>query len=220
MKKIGIIGSGPVGKSLAIGLKKYGYEVMISSRDTGKLDDLYRETNALTGTFNEAATFGEIIILAVKGSAAEEAVRSLAHQLAGKIVIDTTNPISDKAPSNGVLHFFTTFEESLLERLQKISPNAHFVKAFSCVGSAFMVDPSFESKPTMFICGNNDKAKAEVTSVLEKFGWEAMDMGYAESARAIEPLCILWCLPGFRQNQWSHAFKLMKLAPVPESVVI
>ena len=112
---------------------------------------------------------------------------------------------------NGVLKFTTNLDESLMERLQKQVPEAHFVKAFSCVGNAFMVDPDFGGiKPTMFICGNDAQAKAQARTVLDQFGWEVEDMGAAEAARAIEPLCILWCIPGLRENRWSHAFKLLK----------
>jgi predicted dinucleotide-binding enzyme len=97
-----------------------------------------------------------------------------------------------------------------MERLQKLVPDAHLVKAFNCVGNAFMIDPDFGQKPSMFICGNNASAKKDVTSLLEKVGWEAEDMGNVEAARAIEPLCMLWCIPGIRENKWSHAFKLLK----------
>jgi 8-hydroxy-5-deazaflavin:NADPH oxidoreductase len=99
-----------------------------------------------------------------------------------------------------------------MERLQRIAPDAQFVKAFNSVGSGLMVNPDFGdgTKPTMFICGNNDDAKKKVRGILEKFGFETEDMGKAESARAIEPLCILWCIPGFISNEWAHAFKLLK----------
>jgi 8-hydroxy-5-deazaflavin:NADPH oxidoreductase len=151
------------------------------------------------------------VILAIKGSAAESVVSSLASKLKNKTVIDTTNPISDNPPKNGVLSYFTGSDESLMERLQKLSPEAHFVKAFNSVGKAFMVDPSFsDGSPTMFICGNNDDAKKNVTGLLVDVGWDVADMGQVESARAIEPLCILWCIPGFLENKWSHAFKLLK----------
>jgi 8-hydroxy-5-deazaflavin:NADPH oxidoreductase len=109
-----------------------------------------------------------------------------------------------------VLHYFTTLEESLFERLQKLAPKANLVKAFNSVGNAFMIDPEFELKPTMFICGNNDSAKKSVATLLQNVGWEVEDMGNMESARAIEPLCMLWCIPGMRENKWNHAFKLMK----------
>ena len=74
-----------------------------------------------------------------------------------------------------------------------------------------MVNPEFGgAKPTMFICGADDAAKGEVKSLLADFGWEIEDMGGVQAARAIEPLAMLWCIPGFRENRWSHAFKLLK----------
>jgi len=199
-----------VAKVLASGFTKYGYQVMLGTQSKEKISGLQKETGVVAGTFEETAAFGEIVILAVKGSAAETVVTSLADKLSGKTVIDTTNPIADQPPVNGVMHFFTSLESSLMERLQKIVPNAGFVKAFNSVGSMFMIDPKFELRPTMFICGNNDAAKKEVRGLLEMVGWEAEDMGNAEAARAIEPLCILWCIPGMRENKWNHAFKLMK----------
>ena len=126
-------------------------------------------------------------------------------------MIDATNPIADAPPENGVLKFFTDLDDSLMEQLQREFPDIHFVKAFNSVGSALMVDPQFKNgKPTMFICGNDDKSKSVVTGIVEQFGWESEDMGGAEAARAIEPLCILWCIPGFRRNEWNHAFKLLR----------
>ena len=153
------------------------------------------------------------MVLAVKGSAAEAVLEQAgAKNLAGKTVIDATNPIADAPPSNGVLTFFTNFDESLMERLQRKIPDAHFVKAFSCVGNAFMVNPSFPGgPPTMFICGNDKGAKAEVTAILDQFGWDTADMGSVAAARAIEPLCILWCIPGLSGGSWNHAFKLLRL---------
>ena len=149
--------------------------------------------------------------MAVKGSVAADAIEEVGPQnLRGKTVIDTTNPIGDTPPENGVLSFFTSLEESLMEILQERFPEIHFVKAFNSVGSAFMVNPSFKEKATMFTCGNNEDAKKTVHGILEKFGWEVEDMGKDTAARAIEPLCILWCIPGMLRNQWSHAFKLVK----------
>ena len=215
MKKIGIIGSGVVAHALANGFLKYGYDVMMGSRDSAKLKEWKEKSDGKgkTGTFEEAAKSGEIIVLAVKGAGALDAINLAGiKNLSGKTVIDTTNPIDDKRPpDNGVLHFFTSLEESLMERLQKAAPDANFVKSFNIVGNVFMVDPDFDGvKPTMFICGNNDNAKNEVKAILEQFGHEAEDMGKVEAARAIEPLCILWCIPGFIQNRWMHAFKLLK----------
>jgi hypothetical protein len=211
MKKIGIVGSGIVAKMLAAGLNKHGYLIMLGSNDKVKREQLNKETGLFTGTFEEAASFGEIIILAVKGTAAEKVISTIKEQLSGKTVIDTTNPIADKPPVNGVIQYFSSLEESLMERLQKTAVKADFVKAFNSVGNAFMIDPEFELKPTMFICGNNVSAKKEVSVLLENVGWEVEDMGNAESARAIEPLCILWCIPGLLQNKWNHAFKLLKI---------
>jgi hypothetical protein len=133
-----------------------------------------------------------------------------AASLAGKPVIDATNPIADAPPVNGVLKFYTTLDESQMERLQRQFEAARFVKAFNSVGSALMVNPEVKGgRPTMFICGNDDAAKRIVTGVLDQFGWETADMGKAEAARAIEPLCMLWCIPGFLRNDWTHAFKLV-----------
>jgi 8-hydroxy-5-deazaflavin:NADPH oxidoreductase len=213
IKKIGVIGSGKVAQILAAGFIKHGYDVMMGSSHLDKLDEWKtKNTSAHFGTFDEAAKFGDIIILAVKGTAAEAIVKSIADHIASKTVIDTTNPIAEAAPSHGVLRYFTTMEESLMERLQHAAPKAKFVKAFNSVGNLFMVNPSFpDGKPTMFICGNDKGAKKKVTAILEQFGWESADFGFAESARAIEPLCILWCIPGMIRNEWQHAFKLLKM---------
>ncbi len=214
MEKVAVIGSGVVGQTLAEGFLKHGFEVMRGSREPGKLADWKRSAGlrAHTGTFSEGARFGEMVVLAVKGTAAESAVELCgAANLAGKTVIDATNPIADMPPVNGVLSFFTGPNESLMERLQKKVPAAHFVKAFSCVGNSFMVNPDFAGvKPTMFICGNNADAKRNATEILHRFGWDVEDMGAVEAARAIEPLCMLWCIPGLRENRWFHAFKLLK----------
>ena len=214
MKKVGVVGSGLVGEVLADGFLKHGYEVMRGTRDPGKLAEWKGKAGAKAsvGTMADAARFGEVVVLAVKGSAAEEAVRLCdPTNLAGKTVLDATNPIAEKPPVNGVLAFFTTFDESLMERLQRIAPEAHFVKAFSSVGNALMVNPDFGgTKPTMFICGNHGGSKEQARTILDQFGWGTEDMGSIEAARAIEPLCMLWCIPGFLRNQWMHAFHLLK----------
>ncbi|MGV8094553.1 MAG: NADPH-dependent F420 reductase [Mangrovibacterium sp.] len=213
-KRVGVLGSGDVGRMLASGFLKIGYEVMIGTRDKSKLNEWVRNAGrkASVGSFEEAARFGNLIVLAVKGSVAELVLGLAgAANLHEKTVIDTCNPISDEMPENGVLRFFTSQNDSLMEHLQKKYPHAHFVKAFNCVGNSLMVNPDFkEGKPTMFICGNQDEAKKQVRDILELFGWETEDMGKAEAARAIEPLCILWCIPGFLKNEWQHAFRLLK----------
>lgn len=213
-KKIGILGSGPVGQALAAGFIKHGFEVTIGTRDIGKLSEWKEKAgkDAHVGSFSEAASFGNIIVLAAKGTKAKEAIDMAGiGNLNGKIVIDTTNPIADAPPINGVLKYFTTMDKSLMEELQETFPKAHFVKAFNSIGYAFMVNPDFDGiKPTMFICGNDDNAKKEVAHITDLFGFETEDLGKAEAARAIEPLCILWCIPGFLRNDWQHAFKLLK----------
>jgi len=211
--KIGVLGSGIVARVLASGFLKHGHQVMIGSRTPDKLADWAVQNPAgATGSFAEAAAFGELIVLAVKGSAAAEALLLAgAENLAGKTVADTCNPIADAPPDKGVLPFFTTYNASLMEQLQRDFPDANFVKAFNSVGAASMVNPVFpDGKPTMFICGNSEAAKREVSAILDRFDWETADMGGVEAARAIEPLCMLWCIPGFLRNEWTHAFKLIK----------
>lgn len=211
--KIGIIGSGGVAQTLASGFLKHGHEVTIGTRDPAKLAD-WKTANAKAnlGSFADAAKFGEVVVLAVKGTVVSEALQAAgAPSLAGKPVIDATNPIMDSPPEDGVLRFFTNFDESLMERLQREFPSAHFVKAFNSVGSGLMINPQLKGgPPTMFLCGNDDSAKKTVSDIIEQFGWEPADMGRAIAARAIEPLCILWCLPGFLRNDWVHAFKVLR----------
>jgi predicted dinucleotide-binding enzyme len=211
--KVGVLGSGDVGKVLAGGFLKHGHDVMVGTREPSKLADWARQNaKGRVGTFAEAAGFAELAVLAVKGTVALDALRAAgAANLAGKPVIDATNPIADGPPVNGVVKFFTTLDESLMERLQREFPGARFVKAFNSVGNAFFVNPQFKGgPPTMFICGNDEAAKQTVRGICDQFGWETADMGKAEAARAIEPLCMLWLIPGFLRNQWSHAFKLLR----------
>ena len=210
--KVGVLGSGDVAKTLASGFLRHGHQVKIGSRSPAKLAEWSAgNPGSTTGTFAEAAEFGEIVVLAVKGNVAAEALELAgAQNLAGKTVIDACNPIEDAPPSNGVLRFFTDLNDSLMEKLQRQFGEAHFVKAFNSVGAPCMINPQFAAgRPTMFICGNNEAAKKQVAKINEEFGWETADMGSAEAARAIEPLCMLWCIPGFTRNDWSHAFKLL-----------
>ncbi len=214
MTKIAILGSGQVGEALAKGFLHYGHAVMRASRDPDKLAAWKASVqgDAQIGSSAEAASWGEVIVLAVKGSAAEATLEQAGlANLAGKLVLDATNPIAEGKPDNGVIRYFTNANESLMERLQAKAPQARFVKAFNSVGNAFMVNPPFKPMATMFICGNDAAAKAEATKLLEQFGWEAADMGGVESARPIEALCQLWCAPGLLRNEWAHAFKLLKL---------
>jgi predicted dinucleotide-binding enzyme len=213
--KIGILGSGDVAKALAAGFVKHGHDLMVGTRDPGKLADwTAQHSKAKVGSFADAAKFGEVVVLAVKGTVAGEALRAAGSaNLSGKVVIDATNPIADAPPVNGVVTFFSNLDDSLMERLQREFTSARFVKAFNSVGNPLMVNPQFKGgKPTMFICGNDEAAKRTVGGILDQFGWETADMGKAEAARAIEPLCMLWLIPGFLRNEWSHAFKLLRQA--------
>ncbi len=213
--KIGIIGSGIVGQVLAKAFLAEGNDVMLGTRNTSKAEVVqWKEQNptANTGTFDETASYGEIIILATTGAAVEDAVKMAGiANFSGKTVIDTTNPLAPEPPARGVLKYFTDINESLMERVQQLIPEANVVKAFNSVGNALMYKPNLKGQiPTMFICGNDVAAKEQVSAILEDFGWDAEDMGTMEAARAIEPLCILWCIPGFLKNEWMHAFKLLK----------
>ena len=214
MSRVAVLGSGIVGHVLSDGFLKHGYEVMRGTREPSRLAEWKGKAGAKAsvGTFADAARFGETIVLAVKGAAALNVLDQCgADALAGKTVIDTTNPIADRPPVHGVLSYFTTLEDSLMERLQRHVPAARFVKAFSCVGNALMVNPDVPGgPPTMFICGDHAGAKAEVKAILDRFGWQTEDLGAVEAARAIEPLCILWCIPGFLGGRWKHALKLIE----------
>ena len=210
--KIGIFGSGDVAKSLGRGFLAHGHEAMLGTRNRPKLEGwVAKNPRGTVGSFAEAAKFGELLVLAVQGTAAADALRAASiENLAGKTIIDTTNPIANSPPTNGVLKFFTNLDQSLMEQLQREFSVARFVKAFNSVGNAMMVNPKFKGgKPTMFICGNDEMAKKTVTRILDQFGWETADMGAVEAARAIEPLCMLWCIPGFLRQEWAHAFKLL-----------
>lgn len=211
--KVGIIGSGDVGQSLGAGFLKHGHQVMLGTRDPQKPDVrkwLQSNPKAQAGTFEQTAQFAEFTVLATVGHAAENAIKMAGPKnLTGKVVMDATNPISG-APVDGVLPFFTSPNESLAEKIQAAAPTSHVVKAFNSVGNTQMVNPHYEQgPPTMFFCGNDARAKAKVVDVIKQFGWEPFDCGGLIAARAIEPLCMLWCIPGFQHNQWTHAFKVL-----------
>jgi len=213
--KVGILGSAAVGQALGKAFLTEGHEVMIGTRDTSKESVVkWQKANptAKLGSFAETAKFGDLMVLAVSGDVALNVIELAGREnFSNKVVIDTTNPIAKAPPENGVLKYFTSLDRSLMEDLQRSLPDAKFVKAFNSVGNAVMYKPKFsETRPTMFICGNDDGAKKIVTDILSSFGHETEDMGKVEAARAIEPLCMLWCIPGFLRNQWSHAFKLLK----------
>ncbi|MGH9645349.1 MAG: NADPH-dependent F420 reductase [Bryobacteraceae bacterium] len=217
-KKIGVLGSGIVGRTLAEGFLKHGYEVMLGTRDPSRgevpawiAEHSASNPGAKAGTFRETAVFGEIVVLAVKGLVAEDVINQAGpDHLTGKIVIDTTNPLASEKPVDGILTFSTGPNQSLGEKIQMLLPNAHIVKAFNSVGAALMIHPKFEQgTPTMFLCGNSPEAKNMVSGICGQFGWEPYDCGDIAASRALEPLCILWTLPGFLRNDWRHAFKML-----------
>jgi predicted dinucleotide-binding enzyme len=212
--KVGVIGSGIVGQVLAAGFLKHGHQAMLGTRDPRKPEVqkwIANTPGSKAGTFAETAKFGELIVLATAGPVAESAIEMAGiENLAGKTIMDACNPIADTPPAEGVLSYFTGPNESLGERVQAKVPMAHVVKAFNSVGNGLMINPKFEQgTPTMFYCGNDAGAKAQVAGVIRQFGWEPYDCGGIVASRAIEPLCILWCLPGFLRNEWNHAFKVL-----------
>lgn len=211
--QIGVLGSGIVARTLASGLRKRGHEVVLGTRDPARLGDWNREQLEIgVASFSEAAAFGDMLLLAVKGSVANRALRLAGTpNLSGKIVIDACNPLAETAPSNGVVRYFTSLDDSLMERLQKEFPTARFVKAFNSVGHSQLIEPQLtDGPPTMFICGNDADAKRDVSALLAGLGWEAADMGMAESARAIEPLFMLWTAAAHLHGQTAQAFKWLR----------
>jgi predicted dinucleotide-binding enzyme len=211
--KIGILGSGVVAQTLGAGFARHGHDVMLGTRNPTQLADWASQQRGVRiGSLPDTSTFADVAVLAVKGTAALDVLRAAdaSRTLAGKVLIDAVNPIADGAPEHGVLRFFTTLDDSLMEREQREFPSVRFVKAFNSVGSALMIDPQLPGgRPTMFICGNDDAAKQSVIALLAEVGWDSADMGRVEAARAIEPLAMLWCIPGFLRNDWVHAFKLV-----------
>ncbi|HMW97035.1 MAG TPA: NAD(P)-binding domain-containing protein, partial [Flavobacteriales bacterium] len=177
-QKIGVLGTGMVGQVLATGFLDHGHDVMIGTRTPQKLEEwLDKNPTGRVGGHRETGAWADLLVLAAKGSAAETVVRLLdSKDVQGKIIIDATNPLADAPPENGVLKYFTSLENSLMEQLQAAQPGARFVKAFNSVGNAYMVDPKFEEgRPTMFICGNDAEAKGTVAALLNSFGWDAED---------------------------------------------
>jgi hypothetical protein len=207
---VGILGSGDVGTALARGFLKHGHAVAIGTRDPAKLAGFAKEQPGVkVGSFEETAKFGDVVVLASLGTAAEEVLALAgARNLDGKVLIDTTNPLD--WDDNGPRLAFG-FDDSLGERVQRAVPNARVVKAFNIVGNADMVDPSFDGgPPSMFVAGNDDGAKRTVTEILKDFGWDVVDLGGIESSRYLEPMCLAWVMYAVRNGSRHHAFKLLR----------
>lgn len=208
--KIGVLGSGDVGKSLARGFLKRGDQVMIGSRSPEKLADFAKESGAKSGTFEEAARFGEMIAIATLGTGTEEALKLAGNNFSGKVVIDATNPLNF-APG-GPPTLAISGNDSLGERVQKWIPNAKVVKAFNTVGNALFVNPKLPGgPPDMFIAGNDAEAKKTVAKLCGDWGWGVIDVGGIQSSRYLEAMCLTWVLHGVLSGGWMHAYKMLHM---------
>lgn len=211
--RVGILGTGDVGKAFGRGFVTLGHDVKMGSREPNneKAAAWAKELGgrATTGTFAEAAEFGDLVVLATLGVANEQALRLAGIEcFAGKVVIDATNPLdfTGGRPRLAVGH-----SDSGGEQVQRLLPQAHVVKAFNTVGNAHFFRPSFPGgPPDMFFCGNDAEAKKTVEKLLQDFGWSSVDLGEIESARYLEPMCMVWVLHGIRSNTWNHAFKMLR----------
>lgn len=212
--KIGVLGSGDVGQALGRGFAATGHDVMLGTRDpqSGKLDGWKSQTGprASIGTFEEAARFGELVVLATLWTGTRNALELAGEQnFAGKVVIDVTNPLL--FPEGGMPTLALGHTDSGGEQVQRWLRDARVVKAFNGTGNVNFFKPDFPGgPPTMFIAGNDDPAKKTVTEILTSFGWETIDCGGIEGARLLEPLCILWVDYAIRNNSRTHAFKLLR----------
>jgi 8-hydroxy-5-deazaflavin:NADPH oxidoreductase len=212
--RVGVLGSGEVGRRLAAGFSSRGHDVMIGTREPGKpeLTEWLSGDGAgiKAGTFAETAAHAELVVLAVLGNAAEEAIADAgAEKFAGKVVIDAMNPLDFSGGFPPKLSICG--EDSLGECVQRALPDARVVKAFNTIGNPYFVDPSFsDGRPTMLIAGNDDDAKRTVGDVVADFGWpEAIDIGGIEGSRELEAICIVWVKIGGRRGAWDHGFMLL-----------
>ena len=212
--RVGILGTGDVGRALGKGFVALGHDVKIGSREAKNEKALAWASElgakASVGTFADAAAFGDLVVLATLGVANESALKMAGpEKLRGKVVIDTTNPLDFSAGMPPKLA--VSGNDSGGERVQRLLPDAHVVKAFNTVGNAFMFRPSFAGgPPDMFFCGNNDDAKQKVVAILRDFGWGIVDVGGIESSRYLEAMCLAWVLSAIQTNSWNQAFKLLK----------
>jgi|SRR5579862_8000378 len=212
--RVGVLGTGDVGRRLAAGFRGRGHEVTIGSRDPGKpelREWLSAEGAGIdAGTFADAAAAGKLLVLAVLGDAAAQVIADAGPEnFAGKVVIDAMNPLDFSGGFPPKLSI--SGEDSLGERLQRALPEAKVVKAFNIIGHPYFVDPAFsEGRPTMLIAGDDADAKRTVTDLLADFGWsDTVDIGGIEGARELEAICIAWVKIGGVRGAWDHGFKLL-----------
>ncbi len=212
--RVGVLGTGEVGRRLADGFRSRGHAVMIGSRDPDKaelrewLSDAGAGVEA--GSFAQTAAHGDLLVLAVLGNVAEQAIADAGPEnFAGKVVIDAMNPLDFSGGFPPKLSI--SGEDSLGERIQRALPDASVVKAFNTIGNPYFVDPSFgEGQPTMLIAGNDEGAKRTVRALLADFGWsDTVDIGGIEGSRELEAICIAWVKIGGARGAWDHGFKLL-----------
>jgi len=224
--KIGILGTGGVGRTLAAKFASTGNEVMIGTRN---VEDTLSKTNpdamgtppfkewqkqnqqVKLGTFAEAAKFGEVILLATFGDVTKNAIDLAGKDnFSNKIVVDSTNPLDF---SKGVPPGFTvTLGNSLGEQIQNHIPGAKVVKAFNSIGAHIMVSPKREEgDPDFFIAGNDEEAKKKISDIAKSWGWQGVvDLGNISMSYWLETLAMIWIYYGFKYNSWTQAFKLLK----------
>jgi predicted dinucleotide-binding enzyme len=212
--KIGILGSGDVGLKLGDGFISLGHTVKIGTRNTSKQSIIdwvkKHDQKGSAASFEDAASFGEVIVLATLWAGTSEAI-ILANKknFSNKVVIDVTNPLDFTKGMPPTLAVGQT--NSAGEMIQKILSDAKVIKAFNTVGNPHFFSPNFPGgPPTMFICGNDIEAKKLVTGILTDFGWETLDIGGIEGSRLLEPLAMLWITYYFKTNNGNHAFKLLR----------
>jgi 8-hydroxy-5-deazaflavin:NADPH oxidoreductase len=196
--RIGVLGTGIVGRTLGGKLVELGHEVRMGSRQAGNENAVEWATGAgegaSEGTFADAAEFGELVINATGGKVSLEALAMAgAENLAGKVVIDVSNALEfgEGPPVVGVAP-----DDSLGERIQAAFPDAKVVKALNTMNASIMVAPgSLGESTNAFVCGNDDAAKAQVIELLETFGWlsgDIVDLGDISAARGAELYVALW----------------------------
>jgi predicted dinucleotide-binding enzyme len=212
--RVGVLGTGEVGRRLASGFHGLGHQVTIGSRDPEKPE--LREwlstegAGIQAGTFADAAGGGELLVLAVLGDVADQVIADAGREsFAGKVVIDAMNPLDFSGGFPPKLSI--SGEDSLGEQVQRTLPDAKIVKAFNIIGNPYFVDPRFsEGQPTMLIAGDDADAKRTVTHVLADFGWsDVVDIGGIDGSRELEAICIAWVKIGGIRGAWDHGFKLL-----------